>query len=151
MVDDLAGEDLRTRLTSSAVTGDSMSTRQLWAIHYSYSYIYICYCLWRWQTVNRQEKKYKKNWFQWRLFRVDLRHILLSDWLSERFIHQRRLWSSCITVHKRNIWLSAWSVFCGDLSVASVSLIGISVHRDRIRTTTTTTCHLYYISFEKKL
>ena len=43
--------------------------------------------------------------------------------------------------------------FCGDLSVASVSLIGISVHRDRIRTTTTTTdvvCFIKSSSFNSE-
>ena len=106
----------------------------------SYSYIYICYCLWRWQTVNKSSgKKVKKNWFQWRLFRVDLWQILLSDWLSQRSIHQRRLWSSCITVHKRNIWLSVWPVFLWWLISGECFTHWNSVLRDRIRTTTTTT------------
>ena len=68
------------------------STRQLWAIHYlhSFIYIYICYCLWRWQTVNRQEKS-TKNWFQWRLFRVDLRHILLKVLSHENYKFRKRI------------------------------------------------------------
>ena len=61
-----------------------------------------------------REKKVKKG-FQWRPFRVGLwQIILLSDRLSERSIHQRWLWLSCLLLtsgisdYHRDLFLSWW-------------------------------------------